>query len=153
MRKTSVYQSVTYLIEPIVKESNIELVDVEYKKMGKTWILRVYVDKRQGVTVYDCQKLSREIEDLIEVHELISGPYVLEVSSPGLDRPLKKETDFLRNKEKMIRVKTFSPIDNKKEVLGTIKDFTNETLFLKGDNGVLEVQLANIAQAKLIIEF
>ena len=95
MRKTPIYQSVTDLIEPTLKGSDIELVDVEYKKTGKTWCLRVFIDKNQGVTVYDCQRLSREIEDLIEIHELIDNHYVLEVSSPGLDRPLKKEADFL----------------------------------------------------------
>ena len=153
MGKTSIYQSVTKLIEPTARENNIELVDVEYKKTGKAWTLRVFINKSQGVTVYDCQKLSREIEDLIEVHELIANPYVLEVSSLGLDRPLKKEADFLRNKGKQIQLKTFLPIDNKKKFLGTVRDFTNGTLFLEDKDDVLEIQLANIAQAKLVIKF
>ena len=153
MGKTSIYQSVTKLIEPTARENNIELVDVEYKKTGKAWTLRVFINKSQGVTVYDCQKLSREIEDLIEVHELIANPYVLEVSSLGLDRPLKKEADFLRNKGKQIQLKTFLPIDNKKKILGTVRDFTNGTLFLEDKDAVLEIQLANIAQARLVIKF
>ena len=153
MGKTSIYQSVTKIIEPTARENNIELVDVEYKKTGKAWTLRVFINKSQGVTVYDCQKLSREIEDLIEVHELIASPYVLEVSSLGLDRPLKKEADFLRNKGKQIQLKTFLPIDNKKKILGTVRDFTNGTLFLEDKDDVLEIQLANIAQAKLVIKF
>ena len=153
MGKTSIYQSVTKLIEPTARENNIELVDVEYKKTGKAWTLRVFINKSQGVTVSDCQKLSREIEDLIEVHELIASPYVLEVSSLGLDRPLKKEADFLRNKGKQIQLKTFLPIDNKKKFLGTVRDFTNGTLFLEDKDDVLEIQLANIAQAKLVIKF
>ena len=115
MRKTSIYQSVADLIRPILRGSNIELVDVECKKTGKTWALKVFIDKNQGVTVYDCQELSREIEDLIEIHELIDDHYVLEGSSPGLDRPLKKEADFLRNKGKRVQIKTYSPINNKKE--------------------------------------
>ena len=153
MGKTSIYQSVTKLIAPTARENNIELVDVEYKKTGKAWTLRVFINKSQGVTVSDCQKLSREIEDLIEVHELIASPYVLEVSSLGLDRPLKKEADFLRNKGKQIQLKTFLPIDNKKKFLGTVRDFTNGTLFLEDKDDVLEIQLANIAQAKLVIKF
>ena len=153
MGKTSIYQSVTKLIEPTARENNIELVDVEYKKTGKAWTLRVFINKSQGVTVSDCQKLSREIEDLIEVHELIASPYVLEVSSLGLDRPLKKEADFLRNKGKQIQLKTFLPIDNKKKFLGTVRDFTNGTLFLEDKDDVLEIQLANIAQARLVIKF
>ena len=152
MKKISIYQSVSDLIEPTLKGSNIELVDIEYKKTGKTWILRVYIDKNQGVTVYDCQKLSREIEDLIEVHELIADHYVLEVSSPGLDRPLKKAADFLRNKGKRIQIKTYSPINNKKENAGTVIDFVNGTLFLEDKKNILKVSLTEIAQAKLIIK-
>ena len=153
MKKTSISQSVAHLIEPTLKESDIELVDVEYKKTGKAWSLRVFIDKNQGVTVYDCQKLSQEIEDLIEIHGLVDVHYVLEVSSPGLDRPLKKEADFLRNKGKQIKIKTYSPIKNKKENTGTIIDFSNDTLFLADKKDVLKILLTDIAKANLIIEF
>ena len=153
MAKTSIYQSVADLIEPTFRGSNIELVDVEYKKTGKIWVLRVFIDKNQGVTVHDCQELSREIEDLIEIHELIDDHYVLEVSSPGLDRPLKKAADFLRNKGKRIQIKTYSPINNKKENAGTVIDFVNGTLFLGDKKDILKISLTEIAQAKLIIKF
>ena len=153
MGKTSIYQSVVDLIEPTLEGNGIELVDVEYKKTGKTWVLRVFIDKNQGVTVYDCQELSREIEDLIEIHELIDGHYVLEVSSPGLDRPLKKAADFLRNKGKRIQIKTYSPINNKKENAGTVIDFVNGTLFLEDKKNILKISLTEIAQARLIIKF
>ena len=153
MGKTSIYQSVVDLIKPTLEGNGIELVDVEYKKTGKIWVLRVFIDKNQGVTVHDCQELSREIEDLIEIHELIDDHYVLEVSSPGLDRPLKKEADFLRNKGKRIQIKTYSPINNKKENAGTIRNFVNDTLFLEGKKDILKIPLTDIAQAKLIIEF
>ena len=153
MGKTSIYQSVVDLIEPTLEGNGIELVDVEYKKTGKTWVLRVFIDKNQGVTVYDCQELSREIEDLIEIHELIGDHYVLEVSSPGLNRPLKKDTDFLRNKGKRIQIKTYSPINNKKEIVGTVRDFSEDTLFLEEKKDILKISLTDIAQAKLIIEF
>ena len=153
MGKTSIYQSVADLIKPTLEGNGIELVDVEYKKTGKTWVLRVFIDKNQGVTVYDCQELSREIEDLIEIHELIDDHYVQEVSSPGLNRPLKKDTDFLRNKGKRIQIKTYSPINNGKTNTGTVKNFKNDTLFLENKKDTLEISLANIAQAKLIIEF
>ena len=153
MEKPSIHRAVTGLIGPVFRENNIELVDVEYKKVGKTWTLKVFIDKNGGVTIDDCQKLSREIEDLIEVHELIDVSYVLEVSSPGLDRSLKKEHDFLRNKGKQIQVKTFSPVNNNKQFTGTIRDFTNATLLLEVNNSIWEVKLDKIAQAKLIIEF
>jgi ribosome maturation factor RimP len=153
MRKNPIYQLVTDLVEPTLKGSDIELVDVEYKKTGKTWSLRVFIDKNQGVTVNDCQRLSREIEDLIAIHELIADRYVLEVSSPGLDRPLKKETDFIRNKGKQVLVKTYLPINNSKTNTGTIKDFSNDTLFLENEKKTFEISLSNIAQAKLIFKF
>ena len=153
MAKTSIYQSVADLIRPILRGSNIELVDVECKKTGKTWALKVFIDKNQGVTVHDCQELSREIEDLIEIRELIDDHYVLEVSSPGLDRPLKKDTDFLRNKGKRIQIKTYSPINNKKENAGTVIDFVNGTLFLEDKKNILKISLTEIAQAELIIKF
>jgi len=153
MRKNPIYQLVTDLVEPTLKGSDIELVDVEYKKTGKTWSLRVFIDKNQGVTVNDCQRLSREIEDLIAIHELIADHYVLEVSSPGLDRPLKKETDFIRNKGKQVLVKTYLPINNSKTNTGTIKDFSNDTLFLENKKKTFEISLSNIAQAKLIFKF
>ena len=153
MRKNPIYQLVTDLVEPTLKGSDIELVDVEYKKTGKTWSLRVFIDKNQGVTVNDCQRLSREIEDLIAIHELIADRYVLEVSSPGLDRPLKKETDFIRNKGKQVLVKTYLPINNSKTNTGTIKDFSNDTLFLENEKKTFEISLSNIAQTKLIFKF
>jgi ribosome maturation factor RimP len=153
MGKTSIYQLVSELIEPTVTEHNAKLVDVEYIKAGKVWTLRVFIDKKQGVTVLDCQKLSREIEDLIEVHELISDPYTLEVSSPGLDRPLKKEADFLRNKDKQIQLNTYAPIEGRKNFSGIVLDVNDKILFLKNKDNCIELELANIAQAKLVIEF
>ena len=153
MSKTSTYQLVANLIEPILKEDKIELVDIEYKKISKNWILRIFIDKDQGVTVNDCQKLSREIKDLIEINELIANHYILEVSSPGLDRPLKREADFLRNKGKRVRIKTYSPINNNKTNAGTVRNCSNNTLFLEDKKNVLEISLNNIAKATLIIEF
>ena len=153
MGKPSIHHAVNELVKPVTRENSVELVDVNFKKIGKIWTLKVFIDKSQGVTVDDCQKISRQIEDLIEVHELIAVPYVLEVSSPGLDRSLKKEQDFLRNKGKRIQIKTFSPINNKKQFSGTIRNFMKETLFLEDKEGILKIELGKIAQAKLIIEF
>ena len=96
MTKTSVVESIIEISEPVTKDEGLELVDVEYKKLGKTWTLRVFIDRKQGVTVDDCQKVSRQISDLIEIDDLISNPFVLEVSSPGLDRPLKKGQKKMR---------------------------------------------------------
>ena len=123
------------IIEPVVLAEKLELVDVEYKKTGKSWALRVFIDKPDGVTLEDCQKVSRQIEDLIDLEEWISSKYVLEVSSPGLDRPLKKEREFLKYKNKRVRVRTFSPIENRRDFSGAIRDCKNQTLFLEEGDG------------------
>jgi ribosome maturation factor RimP len=153
MTKTSTVESIIEIIEPVIQDETLELVDVEYKKLGKTWTLRIFIDGTNGVTVDDCQKVSRQIEDMIEIDDLISNPFVLEVSSPGLDRPLKKEKDFLRFKNKAVQVKTFSPLENRKNFRGTIRDCKNQILFLDEEGVPLEISLDKISQAKPIIEF
>jgi ribosome maturation factor RimP len=153
MAKASISESIIEIIEPVIQDESLELVDVEYKKLGKTWTLRVYIDKAQGITVDDCQKISRQIEDTIEVDELITNPFVLEVSSPGLDRPLKKEKDFLRYRNKPVEVKTYSPIENRKNFLGTIQDCKEKILYLNEEGASIKIPLDTIAKAKLIIEF
>ncbi|MFQ5450254.1 MAG: ribosome maturation factor RimP [Nitrospinaceae bacterium] len=140
------------IIEPAVLEENLELVDVEFKKSGPRRVLTVFIDKDEGITVEDCQRISRQIEDMIEINNLIQSSYVLEVSSPGLDRALKKERDFLRFKNKRVKVRTFSPLGNQKNFSGTIRDFREQTLFLEAAGKTLEIPLANIAKARLIIE-
>jgi len=153
MTKTSIAESITAIIEPVVQEESLELVDVEYKKMGKTWTLRIYIDKDRGITVEDCQKVSHQIADMIEIDELIVNPFVLEVSSPGLDRPLKKEKDFLRYRGEPAEVKTFSPIENRRNFQGIIEDCKDQILYLKEDGASIKIPLDTIAKAKRTIEF
>ena len=152
MGKGSVTESIEELVTPIVNENRLELVDVEYKKEGKNWFLRIFIDKAGGVTVDDCTQVSRQIEDLIEVEEVVPSSYILEVSSPGLDRPLKKEEDFLRFKGKCARVTTYTPINHQKNFTGTIEDFQNEVLFLEIDSQHVEIPQNQIAKARLEIE-
>jgi ribosome maturation factor RimP len=153
MGKGSVTESIEELVTPIINENRLELVDVEYKKEGKNWFLRIFIDKEGGVTVDDCTRVSRQIEDLIEVEEVVPSSYVLEVSSPGLDRPLKKEKDFLRFKGKRAHVTTYTPIHQQKSFKGTILDFQKDVLFLNIDSQAVEIPRTQIAKAKLEIEF
>ncbi len=153
MGKGSVTESIEGLVTPIIHENRLELVDVEYKKEGKNWFLRIYIDKEGGVTVDDCTRVSREIEDLIDVEEVVPSSYVLEVSSPGLDRPLKREKDFLRFKGKRAHVTTYTPIHEQKSFKGTIRDFQDDTLFLDIDSQPVEIPKSQIAKARLEIEF
>lgn len=153
MGKGSVTESIEELVTPITEENRLELVDVEYKKEGKNWFLRIFIDKEGGVTVDDCTRVSREIEDLIDVEEVVPTSYVLEVSSPGLERPLKKEKDFLRFKGKRAHVTTYTPIHEQKNFKGTIRDFQEDILFLDIDSQSVEIPRNQIAKAKLEIEF
>jgi len=153
MGKGSVTETIEELVTPVINENRLELVDIEYKKEGKNWILRIFIDKEGGVTVDDCTRVSRHIEDLIEVEEAVPSSYVLEVSSPGLDRPLKKEKDFLRFKGKRAHVTTFTPIQQQKSFKGTIRDFQEDVLFLDIDSQPVEIPKNQIAKAKLEIEF
>ena len=153
MGKGSVTESIEELVTPITEENRLELVDVEYKKEGKNWFLRIFIDKEGGVTVDDCTRVSREIEDLIDVEEAVPSSYVLEVSSPGLNRPLKKEKDFLRFKGKRAHVTTYTPIHEQKNFKGTIRDFQEDILFLDIDSQSVEIPKNQIAKAKLEIEF
>ncbi len=152
MGKASISQAVTGIIEPVISQEHLELVDVEYKKEGKNWFLRVYIDKEGGVTVNDCQKVSHLIEDIIEIDQVIHTSYILEVSSPGLDRPLKKEKDFLRFKNHRVKVTTFSSINNQKNFNGTLKDFINDTVLMECQGKIIEIPLESISKAHLIIE-
>ena len=153
MAKGSVTESIEELVTPVIHENHLELVDVEYKKEGKNWFLRIFIDKEGGVTVEDCTRVSRQIEDLIEVEEVVPSSYVLEVSSPGLDRPLKKEKDFLRFKGKRAHVTTYTPIHHQKNFKGTIRDFQEDVLFLEVDHQPVEIPKNQIAKARLEIEF
>ncbi len=152
MAKVSVSQAVMDLIEPVLSVEGLELVDVEYKKEGKNWVLRIFIDKEGGVTVADCQKVSHLTGDLIEVEETIITPYSLEVSSPGLDRVLKREKDFLKFKGRKIRLHSLSPIDNRRKFIGILADFKDQTVFLELDGKLLEIPLRQVGKANLVIE-
>src|SRR3990167_9137109 len=104
MQQINVTTAVENLVKPIVESEGMELVDVEYKKEGKTWYLRIFIDKNAGVTLDDCQNISYQIEKLLDVEDIISDSYTLEVSSPGIERPLKKISDYNRFKNRLVKI-------------------------------------------------
>ena len=152
MAKIPVSQAIVGLIEPVLLTEGLELVDVEYKKEGKNWVLRLFIDKEGGITVADCQKVSYLAGDLIEVEGTITTPYSLEVSSPGLNRVLKREKDFLKFKGRQIHLRSLSPIDNRKKFTGILTDFKHQAVFLEVDGKTLEIPLRQIGKAYLVIE-
>lgn len=142
------------LVEKIVLDllkdkKDIELVDVEYVK-EQHWYLRVFIDKDGGIEIDDCQELSEQLEERLDKTDPIKESYILEVSSPGLDRVLKKERDFKRETGKMIDITTYAPIDGKKEFVGKLTGFDKETITID-DNQVFS--LDKVAMIRLHIEF
>lgn len=154
MSKKHIESTISKFLQPIMQEYQHELVDVEYVKEGATWYLRVYIDKPGGITVLDCEKVSRTLEAILDEEDPIKGAYILEVSSPGLDRPLKKEADFNRAKGKVIEIKLFQAIDKQKEFQGELQDFKDDVVtIITGDNETLSFDLKDIAIARLAIIF
>ena len=152
MGKAPVTQSVIELIEPSLLAKGLELVDVEFKKEGKNWVLRVFIDKEGGVTLEDCQKISSFVGDLVEVEEVIEPAYTMEVSSPGLNRVLKKEKDFIRFSGKKICVQCHAPLNGRKKFTGILKDFKNQSIHLEVDGQLQIIPINRVAKANLVIE-
>ena len=148
-----VKEEIERIVLSILKEEGMELVDIEYKMGRGRDILRLYIDKPGGVKMDDCERVSKKIDPILERSDIIRGHYLLEVSSPGLNRPLKKEEDFKRFKGRLIKVKTFSPIDNQKTFMGTLKDYKEERVVLETkEDKIIEIPVKNIAKANLEIE-
>ncbi|MDO5807342.1 MAG: ribosome maturation factor RimP [Lachnospiraceae bacterium] len=155
MSKRETYEQRTEeLIVPIIEQNQFELVDVEYVKEGGTWYLRAYIDKPGGITVDDCEVVSRALSDLLDKHDFIEDAYVLEVSSPGLGRPLKKEKDFARSIGEEVDVRTFRAISHQKEFTGILRDYDKEKIVLEmEDQELLEIARADIALIRLSFDF
>lgn len=155
MSKRETYEQRTEeLISPIIEQNQFELVDVEYVKEGGTWYLRAYIDKPGGITVDDCEVVSRALSDLLDKHDFIEDAYVLEVSSPGLGRPLKKEKDFARSIGEEVDVRTFRAISHQKEFTGILRDYDKEKIVLEmEDQKLLEIARADIALIRLSFDF
>lgn len=142
------------LIAPVIAENKFELVDVEYVKEGSSWYLRVYIDKPGGITIDDCELVSRALSDMLDQEDFIEDAYILEVSSPGLSRPLKKDKDFERNMGKEVEVYLFRPIDNQKEFRGILKSYDKNTIHIsvsQEDN--IQFNRADLSLVRLAFDF
>ena len=155
MSKRETYEQKTEeLLLPLVARHQFELVDVEYVKEGGSWYLRAYIDKPGGITVDDCEVISRALSDLLDEHDFIDDAYILEVSSPGLGRPLKKEKDFLRSVGKDVEVRLYRPVDRQKEFTGRLVSFTADTVTIAPEDGEERTfQKSEIALIRLAFDF
>lgn len=161
MKKQEAVSFTEKLLVPIAEENHYEIVDVEYEKEGANWYLRVYADKEGGFSINDCVTLSRALEKAIEVDDPFTDPYILEVSSPGLDRPLKKAKDFNRSIGKLCEVKLYkADADNglEKEFNAFLRSYDDLTqvvglqLEAEDDNGAfVSLKLEKIALIRLAV--
>ena len=143
----------TWLL-PLLEKNQFELVDVEYVREAGIWYLRAYIDKEGGITVYDCEVVSRELGDWLDQKDFIEDSYILEVSSPGLGRPLKKEKDFARSLGKDVEVRLYRPINKQKEFTGTLKAYDADTVTLSMEDGNdLALAKSDIALIRLAFDF
>ncbi len=156
MDKTAIKEKILELATGVAEDEGVEIVNVEILGSVKKILLRIYIDKEGGVTIGDCERISRRLEALLDVEDFIKTSYVLEVSSPGLDRPLLQKVDFEKNIGKLVRIITSEKIDNQTFFIGRIIDVGDTWVRLKiksKEEKDLYIPLNKISKAKLEIEF
>lgn len=141
------------LVLPVIEKNNYELVDVEYKKEGNNWFLRIYIDKVGGITLDDCQIVSEYLSSKLDEVDPIQNSYILEVSSPGIDRPLKTARDFEKYKGMDIEISLFTPIDKKKKYEGELLDFNGEKIIILSNGAQREFDMNNVSLVKPVVKF
>jgi ribosome maturation factor RimP len=149
------YESKTEaLLIPILEEKGYEMVDVEYVKEGSSWYLRAFVDKPGGITINDLESVSRRLSDLLDEKDFISDAYILEVSSPGLGRPLKKDRDFDRSIGEEIEVHLYRSLNGNKQCIGLLKSYDKDTITIEDEDGSeINLDRVNVSLVKLTIDF
>jgi len=159
MAKIDVVARVTELAEPLAASLGLELAEVEYRQEGRQMVLRLYIDKDGGVALDDCSAVSRELTEILDVEDFIQGHYNLEVSSPGLNRPLKKPSDFERYTGRLVKIRTFEPLADdagnmRKTFLGELLGLSDGIVRMKLNEGQsASIPLGKVAKANLEFEF
>ena len=155
MTKREMYEKNTEeILIPMTEELGFELVDVEYVKEGSSWYLRAYIDKPGGININDCETVSRRLSDILDEKDYIDEAYILEVNSPGLGRPLRKEKDFKRSLGEEVEIRTYRMIDKQKEFTGILKDYDEKTVTIEPDGGtLLTFDKSDIALIRLAFDF
>ncbi len=154
---SQVIKTTEELVLPILEKKNLELVDIEYVKEGKNRFLRVYIDKNGGVDISECGEVSEELSEKLDETDPISEAYFLEVSSPGVERPLKSKEDFEKHINSNIYVKLYEPVDGEKSYEGVLKRFVDDVLTIeykvKTRKLTVEIPYSKIAKARLAVTF
>ena len=153
MAKDNIETKVQNLLEETINNLGYNLYDVIYEKEGKDYYLRIFIDKEKGISIEDCEKVSNSINDMIDKADYIKEQYYLEVSSPGLERNLRKEKHFISQIGNEISVKLFSPIDKQKELIGILEEYNTNEITIIVNNQSIKIDLKNIATAKTVFDF
>jgi ribosome maturation factor RimP len=153
MSKKRVEEIVEELVNPVLVKNNFELIDIEYVKEGPNWYLRIYIDKPNGITIDDCQVVSEYLSDELDRVDPIEHSYILEVSSPGVDRPLKAERDFKKFVGRDIDVKLYAPIEGNKEFTGKLLGLEDGSVFIEVNGERMSIPKDRIASARLAFKF
>lgn len=154
MSKRETYETRTeQLLTPIAEQYGVEIYDVEYVKEGSEWYLRAYIDKPEGVTINDCELVSRALSDALDVEDYIADAYILEVSSPGLGRTLKKDRHLEKSLGEEVEIRTYKPIDKRKEFGGILKAFDAGTVTIEDETGERVFNRTEIALIRLALDF
>ena len=153
-RRDEYEQKAEAMLAPIVEEAGFELVDVEYVKEAGNWYLRGYIDKPGGITVNDCEAVSRKFSDKLDEDDFIEDSYIMEISSPGLGRPLKKEKDFVRSMGKLVEIRTYRPINKEKEFYGILSAYDESSVTITTEDQKEQTfEKADIALIRLAFDF
>lgn len=154
MSKRESYESKTEeLLQPIVEKFNVEIYDVEFVKEGNDWYLRAYIDKPEGVNILDCENVSRALSDALDENDFIAEAYILEVSSPGLGRQLKKDRHLEKSIDEEVEIKLYKPIEKQKEFVGILKRFDSNEIVIEADEKEISFNRSDIAKISLALDF
>jgi len=153
MRREEIEKKTEDLLLPILEKRNFELWDFEYVKEGKEFYLRAYIDKDGGIMIDDCVDVSHELSDLLDIHDYIDDEYILEVSSPGLGRTIKKDREFTKSLGKMVDIKLYKSIDGQKEFTGNLDGFNDDEITISIDDKPRSFLRKEIGSVKLHVEF
>lgn len=150
----NIEEKVEILLQPIIEKEGYELYDVEYAKEGKNYFLRIFIDNEKGIDLNDCEKVNDAITDILDEENYIKEQYFLEVSSPGIERILRKDTHLQQNIGKQINIKLFKKDESgHKEYLGKLKEFNEQIIKIEQEENEVQIERKNIAQIKTVYDW
>jgi ribosome maturation factor RimP len=154
--RATYWDKIRQLVEPVIESEGMEIIDLECLKMKYRWLVRIYIDKERGVTIDDCSEISKQVGDVLDVYDVLPGAYTLEVSSPGLNRPLTRDKDFIKYRGSTVRIKTGEKLDGVKNFHGILNDYLDEngmkTLIVDVSGKVYHIPRDMVVKAHLVYE-